>query len=686
MISRYLKKIISVLSCAILAATFIITLFFSAPKITAVPETTGELYYNENAFEIGKDIAAVRISDLDKLNKITKLNYVADKFVKPRALDEDMQIVDLTKPFQFAKKGTLIFVILNLNPNDDNFKELQNNLSAHKIGDYWQFTLSLPKIFCASNVYQRTSLIARHGEIENYDFIEFNTSYDKKTEQFSFETAPEYINLQFYTKRETLENAFNSAQIITVHYQSTSGAYSAIHDYPLIGTESAVKSINQTSNNLLIAFGILAAVVLAVLIVLSILERSKKFSSAIIWVFGITVLLLCRFFISGVTVAPLLWTALSLAMPYIILGGAQLALGRNFGKVPTAYIFPALSAVGALFAFICPYIPFEAANVMRIVCTVVKALESVTLSAFIGLALLLKKDEHGILQTACASVIVVAIIASIFMPQIFPAQFNPLFWLCVATAFTTFISVFIVFVDMKKSNDYLTHNLHKEVERQVKDIKAVIAERDNLLQFVSHDMKKPLTSAVTLCDTALGREQDAEQIKTISIIKQDAERVINNLSEIAAYAKLNYLAEPSQVVNISDLCALLYKYHEFDCNANGIILKNTVVEPVKAFVKPKGIENVVSNIIINAIEHADCSTITLSLKSDKNKTVLCVSDDGKGIDGDLDVFKPYVSENDNETGGIGLYICKNIIESMNGTLSYETNNGGTEFYISLLKA
>lgn len=71
-------------------------------------------------------------------------------------------------------------------------------------------------------------------------------------------------------------------------------------------------------------------------------------------------------------------------------------------------------------------------------------------------------------------------------------------------------------------------------------------------------------------------------------------------------------------------------------------------------------------MIINAIEHANCKTVTLSVKTDKNKVVLWVNDDGRGIDSALDVFKPYVSENDTETGGVGLYICKNIIESMNG--------------------
>lgn len=89
---------------------------------------------------------------------------------------------------------------------------------------------------------------------------------------------------------------------------------------------------------------------------------------------------------------------------------------------------------------------------------------------------------------------------------------------------------------------------------------------------------------------------------------------------------------------------------------------------------------------MNAVEHAACSAITLSLKTVKNKVVLCVADNGKGIDGDIDVFKPYVSENKPETGGLGLYICKNIVESMNGELTYKSDSNGTEFYITLLKA
>lgn len=701
--NSYLKKIISVLSCAVLSALFIVLMFFFSPKIAAVPQTTGEIEYNvaeilpDGTYSdtnytavIGKDITAVRINDLGKLNAITKVNYVADKFITTNRLSPDIQVVDLTKPFEFAEKGTLIFIVMNLDPYAENFSEQKEALSEYKLGEYWHFTLSLPKIFCASNVYNGVNLIARNGEIENYNFIDFSTSHDKTTEKLSAQTDKTVLDLRFYTRRETMDRPLSAATIITIHYQSTGGAYSGISECPLIGTESNVTGTTNNSQNLLIAFAIIAAVVFAVFIVLAILERSHEFISSIIWTFGIFIMLLSRFFISGMTTVPLLWTAFSLASSFIVLGGALLSIGRKIGKVPAQFICPAFMGAGAILAVIRPFVPFGAAAALTVACTVIKAIGVIMLTAFVGLETFRKKhgDNYGILRTICATLIDIAIIASLFLPQVFPTRYNSMFWMCVATTAATFISVFVIFWKMKKSNAYLTDNLHKEVEMQLKDIKAIIEERDKLLQFVSHDMRKPLNSSVSLLETAIEREKDVEQIKTLRIIKQNDLRVVTNLSEIGAYARFNYIAEPSTVVDLSELCASICRFYAFDCNANGIVLKNFVTKKCKVFVKTQGLENAVSNIIMNAVEHANCSTVTLSVKTVKNKVVLCIADDGKGISADMDVFKPYVSEiiEKSETGGLGLYICKNIIESMNGELTFESKEGCTVFYISLLKA
>ena len=122
-----------------------------------------------------------------------------------------------------------------------------------------------------------------------------------------------------------------------------------------------------------------------------------------------------------------------------------------------------------------------------------------------------------------------------------------------------------------------------------------------------------------------------------------------------------------------------------DCKAAGILLKNTVDKKTLAFAKPQGLENALTNIILNAIEHAECTEITISIKTDKNKVLLTVKDNGKGIPDGPDVFRPYISENKPDVGGLGLYICKNIIESMNGELTYSCN-GRTAFTVALLKA
>ena len=698
--NRYaVKKIVSVLSCAALSALLIVLVYLCAPSISVVPQATGEITaavatseenWENKIFTAGEDLAAVRIADLGRLNKLTRVNYVANEFTPPGHIVPDMQIVDLTKPFDFAEKGSLIFVIMSIDPFAEDFRAQSERLNTYKIGDYWHFTLSLPKIFCASNVYRKAELVARHGAIENYDFIDFNTSYDKKTEKFSQKIENTEIDLTFYTRREALADPFRSAQIVTVHYQSAGSAYAGIIDCPLIGTESAVKSVTEHSKNLLIAFAILATVVFAVFAVLSLLKHTAEFMPAIAYIFGIAVLLLSRFLLAQSSSAPLLWVSLWLASSFIILGGALLSVSVKADKAHklAKYGFSALAASGALFAFLCPFLPFGAFSAMQIVCKTIKGVCVAALFALIGLNVFgeSKSENRDVLKTACAAVIAVAICASLFMPQVYPTHRNPLFWLSAITAVATFINVFMIFKETETANAYLTSNLHLEAARLLKDMKAVIDERDRLLQFVSHDMRKPIATAVSLSDTAIEREKDAEQIKTMQIIRQSCARVANNLAEIGAYAKFNYLAEPSQVADLKELCALLYKYHALDCDANGIVLKNLADKSCKAFVKKQGIENVVSNLIINAVEHANCSTVTLAVKTEKNKVVLSVADDGKGIASDMNVFQPYVSEKDTETDGVGLYICKNIVESMNGTLTYESAPGSTVFYISLLKA
>ena len=395
-------------------------------------------------------------------------------------------------------------------------------------------------------------------------------------------------------------------------------------------------------------------------------------------------LALANYALANVTSLPLFLSSLRYSANFVILGGAALMLSKDL-PLPVRISASLLNGAGFISAFVFPYVNSSAAHGLSLTVTVLKLLSALCVVALIFLPLFRKSALPSLLRTLSGGITAVNVLASIFILPTSEVLTYPPIWLYFALTLLSLATVVEIIAATERENAYVTANLNSEVERQVKDIRSVISERDKLLQFLSHDLKKPLLSGQNYLNTLIEREKDSEQTKLLNIVKQNNKKVLDNMTEIASYAKLNYVEETSRPVDLFELCRKLYEYCSEDCKASGIMLKNTVDKKISVFAKPKGLENALTNIILNSIEHAECTEIVLSLRTDKNKALLTISDNGKGISPDIDVFRPYISENNPETGGLGLYICKNIIESMNGELTFECNEG-TAFTVALLKA
>ena len=82
------------------------------------------------------------------------------------------------------------------------------------------------------------------------------------------------------------------------------------------------------------------------------------------------------------------------------------------------------------------------------------------------------------------------------------------------------------------------------------------------------------------------------------------------------------------------------------------------------------------NLIDNAIKFTKEGAITISTKIDnKHNQIVKVKDTGIGIDSDIitNLFTKFVTKSDSGTG-LGLYICKGIIEAHNGRIWAENNS------------
>jgi signal transduction histidine kinase len=90
------------------------------------------------------------------------------------------------------------------------------------------------------------------------------------------------------------------------------------------------------------------------------------------------------------------------------------------------------------------------------------------------------------------------------------------------------------------------------------------------------------------------------------------------------------------------------------------------------------IRQVICNLMDNAIKFSNEGIITITTEIDntKDQVIVKVKDQGRGIDSDVlpNLFNKFVTKSEVGGTGLGLYICRGIIEAHNGTIWAENNS------------
>jgi len=89
------------------------------------------------------------------------------------------------------------------------------------------------------------------------------------------------------------------------------------------------------------------------------------------------------------------------------------------------------------------------------------------------------------------------------------------------------------------------------------------------------------------------------------------------------------------------------------------------------------LEQVVSNLLSNCIKFTKEGTISLNVEEKDNQALVTVKDTGSGIDPEMlpRVFSKFATKSE-KGAGLGLFICKSIIEAHGGRIWAENNSNG----------
>ena len=212
----------------------------------------------------------------------------------------------------------------------------------------------------------------------------------------------------------------------------------------------------------------------------------------------------------------------------------------------------------------------------------------------------------------------------------------------------------------------------------------------NFAHIVSHNLRNHAGGISTTLDL-LEMVDEEEQPEIFEILRKASDRLnetITDLNEIMDNqnkdaTELKHLHFQEYLNNIKEVLAPEMKEKK-------VTLHEEIEENLEILYNPAYLESILINLISNAIKyrHPDREPeITITAKSVENAVQISVKDNGLGIDlkanGDK-LFGMYKTFHGNENAkGIGLYITRNQIESLGGSIEVESEpDKGTTFNIN----
>lgn len=222
--------------------------------------------------------------------------------------------------------------------------------------------------------------------------------------------------------------------------------------------------------------------------------------------------------------------------------------------------------------------------------------------------------------------------------------------------------------------------------------------RGNLLRAISHDLRTPLTGISGASSIILTKENEIDPIKKRELIKgiyEDSEWLIGLVENLLSMTRIeegrliiNKTEELMEEVVAEAIGHIKKRIGEHQLKVE--VPENIIVIPMDG----KLISQVIINLIDNAIKYTPSnSTITVKIKENEKEIVCEVSDNGLGVpiesipylfDRFYTVFKGSI---DGRRGvGLGLAICKSIVEAHDGKINVENLiEGGAKFDFTLPK-
>jgi signal transduction histidine kinase len=245
----------------------------------------------------------------------------------------------------------------------------------------------------------------------------------------------------------------------------------------------------------------------------------------------------------------------------------------------------------------------------------------------------------------------------------------------------------------------------EETERKLEAQKLVVEElleldrmKSEFVETVTHELRTPMTplrSSVDLLLAGTLGELSPKQKEYLEMMRRNIERLSRFATEVLAFSRLEsgrYVIRPCEM-SVLSVTRTVVDLIEKKAHESEISIDVKIQSEQFAFADPDAVSEIMTNLVTNAIVHNPPGTQVniFTGRIDDDWVEVTVADNGKGIPEEMleKVFDKFF-QGDREHGpgyrgtGIGLAVCRKLVEAMGGRISVEAHPGkGSVFRFTL---
>lgn len=238
----------------------------------------------------------------------------------------------------------------------------------------------------------------------------------------------------------------------------------------------------------------------------------------------------------------------------------------------------------------------------------------------------------------------------------------------------------------------------KSLLELVAGLREALSGRDELLSIATHELKTPLTSlnlVLQLLERLAGKQESISSDELLQMIQPMQRqmgrltKLIDNLMDLSRLRHNGGLVLAHETFDLREIVQEIGARYQPQALWRGSPLTVEAPEPVVGRFDRFRLEQVIGNLVINAIKYGEGKPIRLTLESDGRFATIRVIDQGIGIAAPdqeriFGRFERATSQLQTQSLGLGLYIVHEIVKAHRGTIEVTSEPGkGAEFTLRL---